>query len=64
MSTAFEEKVKRCATALAGYRAAILFNFSFQHKGAYNQKKELLGLLFEWVAQFLVSQIKSERIYL
>jgi len=28
MSTAFEEKVKRCATALAGYRAAILFNFS------------------------------------
>ena len=38
-------------------------DFSFQHKGAYNQKKEL-GFLFEWVAQFLVSQIKSERIYL
>ena len=39
-------------------------NFSFQHKGAYNQKKESIGFLFEWVAQFLVSQIKSERIYL
>ena len=39
-------------------------DFSFQHKGAYNQKKEPLGLLFEWVVQFLVSQIKSERIYL
>ena len=32
MSLPFLEKVKNCATALAGHRAAILFNFSLTER--------------------------------